>query len=69
MKVKVVETRLFTQVEWTTYEFELPSDVAKMAEEDRDEWIRDNYWENYETDCELGEITDSWIEEVEVEIL
>lgn len=67
MKVKVVERRIITQVEWATFEFELPSDVAKMAEEDRDEWIRDNYYE-YDAEYELGDITDIFTDEVEVEI-
>lgn len=67
MKVKVVERRIITQVEWATFEFDLPSDVAKMAEEDRDEWIRDNYYE-YDAEYELGDVVDVWTDEVEVEI-
>ena len=67
MKVKVVETRHIREVEYVTYEFELPSDVAKMAEEDRDEWIRDNYYE-YDAEYEYGDILDTFTDEVEVEI-
>ena len=65
MKVKVVERRIIKEVEWATFEFEVPSDVAKMAEEDRDDWIRENYFE-YDAHYELGDVLD--VEEVEVEI-
>lgn len=43
MKVNFTETRIVTQVEYASYEFEIPEDIAALSTEERDQWVYDNH--------------------------
>ena len=68
MKVNFTETRIVRQIEYVYYSFELPEDIAALPEEERNQWIYDNYDEmDREPEYELGDIIDVQWDDSEIE--
>lgn len=68
MKVNFTETYIITQVEYSSYEFELPEDIAALSAEERDQWIYDNHDElDLDPEYEYGEVLDVQLDGSKIE--
>lgn len=70
MRVNFTETRIITQVEYVYYGFELPEHIVALPEEERNQWIYDNYDEmDRDPEYEAGDVLDVQWEDSEIEFL
>jgi hypothetical protein len=68
MKVNFIETRIVRQVEYASYEFELPEDIAALSAEERDQWVYDNHDElDLNPVYEYGDVLDVELDDSEIE--
>ena len=70
MKVNFTETRIVRQIEYVYYSFELPEDIAALPEEERNQWIYDNYDEaDLNPYYEYGDVIDVQWDDSEIEYI
>lgn len=68
MKVEVIEKNLVTQVEYAYYEVEVPEEVAKLSEDEVNNWIHENYREFEAYHYEMGDVLEVYYQDMEIEL-